>query len=58
MKVNKITKPLICDTVLCNKLSSYQIDTESYKGSMFLCENCYKKLQTILKRNPTNHDSK
>ena len=58
MKVNKITKPLICDTVFCNKLSSYQVDTDSYKGPIFLCENCYKNLQTILKRNPTNHGNK
>ena len=50
MKVTKITKPLICDTVLCNNLSTYQIDTGSFKGYMYLCPNCFKSLQSILKK--------
>lgn len=58
MKINKITKPLICDIVLCNKLSLYQVDTGSYKGPMFLCETCYKNLQSIFKRNMMNNESR
>lgn len=58
MKIIKIKKPIICDTVMCNKLSSYEIETESYKGNMLICDDCFKKLQSIFKRsNKTNEQN-
>ena len=57
MKLNKINKSLICDTVLCNKLSSFQIETGSYKGNMFLCEDCFKNLSNIFKRSTKNEQN-
>lgn len=49
MKIEKINTTLICDTVSCWQTSAYKITTNSYKGSMYLCENCLQELTKTLK---------
>ena len=56
MTIEKITNRIICDTVGCNTYSSYQITTNSYKGNMTLCKECFKKLQNITKRIKDNNE--
>lgn len=50
MTISKIYKAIKCDTVLCNKDASFELQLDSYKGSSYLCEDCFKKLQKLFKR--------
>ena len=56
MIIEKTAHETICDTISCNKVSSYKILTYSYKGDMCLCSNCFKKLQNTLKRIKDNNE--
>ena len=58
MKIEKTLHETICDTVGCNKVSTYQIFTYSYKGDMCLCTHCFKQLQNTLKRINGNNEIK
>ena len=58
MILQKIYKQIKCDTVMCHKNSSYQITTNSYKGDMFLCTDCFTNLQKVLKRTTTKNEQK
>ena len=49
-------KNIKCDGVNCNKLSKFSLDINSYKGLIFLCENCFKQMQSILKRNSQKNE--
>ena len=48
MKINKVSNVIKCDTVLCNQNAIYKIETNSYKGHTFLCEQCFSELKKIL----------
>lgn len=50
MKISKIKQKIVCDTVLCGEIATYCIESESYKGNIYLCEKCFKSLQNNLKR--------
>ncbi len=50
MNIQKINKLIKCDIVLCNENANYQIDTNSYKGTMFVCEKCFNLMQKLFKR--------
>ncbi len=50
MKILMTTKQIKCDTVLCNNNSSYEILTNNYKGTIYLCESCFKKIQKLFKK--------
>ena len=50
MRISKIMKNIKCDTVLCNKSASYEIESNSYKGSIFLCEDCFIAMQKLFKK--------
>ena len=50
MRISKIMKNIKCDTVLCNKSASYEIESKSYKGSIFLCEDCFIAMQKLFKK--------
>lgn len=54
MKIEQIQKKLVCDTISCWQTSAYKITTNSYKGNMYLCENCYKQLSKLFKGNKRN----
>ena len=56
MTIEKITNNIICDTIGCNTLSTYVITTNSYKGNIILCTQCFKKLQNITKRIKDNNE--
>lgn len=56
MKINKTDKLIKCDTVLCNNNANYEIFSESYKGNIFLCENCFKMLQKLFKKVVTTNE--
>lgn len=58
MKLIKINKPIKCDTVMCNNHSNFEIITNSYKGTMYLCESCFISLQKIIKRTLTKNEAK
>lgn len=58
MKLIRINKIIKCDTVLCHKNAIFKICTNSYKGDIFLCENCFKTLQSILKRTIIKNEQK
>ena len=56
MTIEKISNNIICDTVGCNAYSSFLITTNSYKGNMILCKQCFKKLQNLTKRIKDNNE--
>ena len=49
MKINRVTENIKCDSVLCFNTASYEIQTNSYKGNQYLCNNCFKKYQKLFK---------
>ena len=50
MTITYINQQIKCDTVLCNKLATVKIDSNSYKGDCFLCKDCLTKLKNIFKK--------
>lgn len=50
MTISRISKLIKCDTVLCNQNANYEIVSNSYKGNIYLCEDCFKTLQNTFKR--------
>ena len=52
---NKIIK---CDTVLCHKNSTYILSLNSYKGDIFLCEECMQNLKNIFKKDSVKNGKK
>ncbi len=58
MKINKSNNIFKCDIVGCNKNSTFEIKTGSYKGDLFMCENCFKQLRNLLKKESTNESKK
>ena len=51
MKIAYENRNIKCDSVNCNSISCVALDICSYKGTLFLCQNCFKQLQSLLKRN-------
>ena len=39
-----------CDSGLCHEIASYEIESQSYKGNIYLCEKCFSNLQTNIKK--------
>lgn len=58
MKINKISKNIKCDTVLCFSDASFEILADSYKGNQYLCENCYKNYQKLFKEFKKENENK
>ncbi|MBQ8451569.1 MAG: hypothetical protein IJ538_02200 [Clostridia bacterium] len=58
MILNKINSFAKCDTVLCNQTCTYELVTNSYKGNIYLCENCFKELTSLFKRNSYKNETK
>ena len=58
MIINKINSNIKCDSVLCFKSAGYEIQSNSYKGNQYLCENCYKQYQKLFKENKKNNEIK
>lgn len=56
MKLTKINKNIKCDTIMCHELSPYKLEIESYKGDIYLCENCFKKLANLIKKEYKKND--
>lgn len=50
MRISKILRDTKCDTVLCNKDAKFELETGSYKGNYFLCDDCFKSMQKLFKR--------
>lgn len=50
MNLSKTNKIIKCDTVLCHKNSTYILSLNSYKGDIFLCEECMQNLKNIFKK--------
>lgn len=50
MTISRISKLIKCDTVLCNKNANFEIVSNSYKGNIYMCEDCFKTLQNTFKR--------
>jgi len=50
MKLFKINKEIKCDTVLCNCNAKYEFISNSYKGNIYLCEDCFNSMQNIMKK--------
>lgn len=58
MKISKKKTRIMCDTILCNTFSDFVIESESYKGNIYLCEKCFGVLQSNIKRIKQNNDQK
>lgn len=56
MKINAIKENIKCDSILCFNTSSFEIQTNSYKGNQYLCENCFKKYQKLFKEQKKNNE--
>ena len=51
MKLTKIDKRIVCDSVLCGKYANYALCTDSFRGDTYLCSSCLTKLKNLFKRN-------
>ena len=49
MKINKVNEIIKCDSVLCFRNATFVIETNSYKGNQYLCNDCFKKYQKLFK---------
>lgn len=58
MKLAQTNKTIKCDSVLCHNLSTFKIESNSYKGDMFLCDKCFKELTNIIKKGTKTNESK
>ena len=56
MKIEMKTRGIKCDGVHCSNISNAEIDLESYKGILFLCNDCLKKFQSLLRRNSQKNE--
>lgn len=56
MKINVINENIKCDSILCFNTSSFEIQTNSYKGNQYLCESCFKKYQKLFKEQKKNNE--
>ncbi|MBR2909759.1 MAG: hypothetical protein IKC11_05400 [Clostridia bacterium] len=48
MLIEKTLKNIRCDTASCHKMAMFNINTSSYKGSIYLCEECFKNLYNLM----------
>ena len=51
MKITFEKRKIKCDGVNCGNEAEVKLDINSYKGILFLCGDCFKMLQSIVKRN-------
>lgn len=56
MNVTKINNYIKCDTVLCNKIATQKISTNSYKGDFYMCCECFNEFQKLFKRTASNNE--
>ena len=35
---------------MCGEMAGYEIESESYKGNIYLCDKCFADLQTNIKK--------
>ena len=57
MKINRVVETIKCDSVLCFCNASFEIQTNSYKGNQYLCENCYKKYIKLFKEHKKSNEN-
>ena len=43
-----------CDNIFCKNMSNARLDMDSYKGIVFLCNDCLKQIQNLFKSSTTN----
>ncbi len=54
MNLTKTNKIIKCDTVLCHNNCSHILSVDSYKGDIYLCDICYKKVKNLFKKETKN----
>ena len=50
MKITRKLMKIRCDSVMCGEMAGYEIESESYKGNIYLCDKCFANLQTNIKK--------
>lgn len=61
MFIQESLKNIRCDTISCHKLAQYNICTSSYKGNIYMCDDCFNKLHSAIqsiKKEKTNKKKK
>lgn len=58
MKISNIENEIKCDTVMCNNNATKKLETDSFKGNMFLCNTCFNTLKNLLKKDNQNNATK
>lgn len=59
MKLIKLRRRIMCDTVRCKNLADFSVDIGLYLGEIHLCKNCLDKLKILLtKRKDANGQEK
>ena len=56
MNITKIKNYIKCDSVLCNKIAMYKINSNSYKGDSYICTDCFNEFQKLFKRTSSNNE--
>ena len=56
MKINKVFQNIKCDSVLCFNNASFELETNSFKGNQYLCNNCFKNYQKLFKEQKNSHE--
>jgi len=54
MKIININQNIRCDSLMCNKNASYKIELNTYKDDLHLCQNFYKNLKLLFKKDVQN----
>ncbi|MBQ3158704.1 MAG: hypothetical protein IJB98_03320 [Clostridia bacterium] len=58
MLIEKCLKNIRCDTGACHQMAKFNINTSSYKGSIYLCEKCFKELYNLMLKMKKEYTSK
>lgn len=58
MIILQTTKPIKCDTVLCDRNSKFEISTGSFKGDSYLCEKCFNEIKNLFKRTQSKNEER
>ena len=58
MKISSINENIKCDSILCFNNANFKIETNSFKGNQYLCNNCFKKYQKLFKDQTKKNENK
>lgn len=56
MKIIELNTKVKCDIALCDNDAKFELNLNSYKDNLYLCENCFMQLKNIIKRTQNKNE--